>query len=1302
MHVAGQPVQIPIIHRNVTRVHFAACPIDLDRFIQENLEKVKLDRMDDVGNAFGALYNPGNALLSRQTQGRPMHEAYRGPVVAEWDAAVIDDGSFRTTRSTIASPLSQRGCYLIVASVPGQGEDSRNLLLLQDTAVVVKKLEEKELFWVVNAGDGAPIAGAELTHLVITSRWERRGHEPGERQHWAVETAVGKTDKEGVSLFRVPGKARPSYPHVITVARTPSGGMAFHGVTHWSHIRGGSVLLSGRRGAVFTDRPVYRPDQSVRFKLWVRDLRDGVYQSAAQGATVTVDVRDPRGGQVASRSLALDAHGGASDAFRLAKGCPLGMYRIDVRGVKLAGARFRVEEYKKPEFEVTVETRTDLARPGDRVEGMVRARYAFGAPVTQGRVTYRIFRQEYSHRHAAPGSWDWLYGPGYGRSHHAYDWFPWWRLWGPRPCSWSPWWGPAPAPERELVTEGTGDLGAGGELPFTVDTTRARQDHPDQDHLYTVEAQVVDRSRRTIEGSGQVKVTRQEFAVFVEADRGHYRPGQQVSLKIKAVTANDTPVAVPGKVTVTQVVYGGAGNADVTERPDRTFDLATDARGDLSLDLKLERSGHFKVAFETADSQKRPVIGATTVWVCGDDFEGAIHRFKALQILADQRTYRPGDVARLMISSDLRGATVLLSTRPDRWFVTSYRVVPLPDKSTIVELPIEKGDEPNVFVEATAVVGGQVHQDVLEVLVPPENGVMDLAVKPDKPRYRPGEKATVRLKATTPQGKPVKTQIALAAFDRSVLLIQPELAPDLRAHFWGEKRTHSIISSSTLSTRFDGTGPLRDPGRLSTGSPPQDRDGSWGRRGLVHWGSGDDETAGPPASFESSGGATEGKKDVRLTRRKLEPADPRPSGYSAWAGEGRGRPEPGEAPLVAAHFRSEFEDTAHWAPDLVTDDNGEATTTFSFPENLTTWRLRALAMAQDTRVGDGAGQAVTTKRFVARLQSPRFFVERDRVTLSVNLHNYLAADKKARVTLTVPAALMQIAARPTREVVVKAGGEARVDWDVSVKADGLATIEVEALTDEESDAVRMTFPVLIHGLEKTVSRTGLIRSTGPADDQDGLVGSAGTQPGGVEARRAGAVQHPAAREGRPGEPDRLVRGAAGSALVLVEQRHRIPRLDPQGDRGQGPQGRQGPVAGEVALEQPSPRDLLAFHQRHGALCIGADRVHASRRRGRAGLHAEGAVRRQAGEGGQGRPDPAPLAGQPAHAVRRAAGAGSARPAVRAAGEGGPLRLELPHDLHEGGGNLAGGARGQGRPDLLPPGSSRPDRDDPGIAAGRGA
>src|SRR5438093_10214150 len=147
------------------------------------------------------------------------------------------------------------------------------------------------------------------------------------------------------------------------------------------------------------------------------------------------------------------------------------------------------------------------------------------------------------------------------------------------------------------------------------------------------------------------------------------------------------------------------------------------------------------------------------------------------------------------------------------------------------------------------------------------------------------------------------------------------------------------------------------------------------------------------------------------------------------------------------------------------------------PEILTNWKIKVWAMGHGTKVGSGEADVVTRKNLIVRLQAPRFFVQKDEVVLSANVHNYLSAEKEVTASLELPGDILQPldGIQTTVKVKVPANSETRVDWRCKVLREGEAVVRMKALTDEESDATEMRLPSYVHGILKTQAVAGAIR-----------------------------------------------------------------------------------------------------------------------------------------------------------------------------------------------------------------------------------
>jgi hypothetical protein len=156
--------------------------------------------------------------------------------------------------------------------------------------------------------------------------------------------------------------------------------------------------------------------------------------------------------------------------------------------------------------------------------------------------------------------------------------------------------------------------------------------------------------------------------------------------------------------------------------------------------------------------------------------------------------------------------------------------------------------------------------------------------------------------------------------------------------------------------------------------------------------------------------------------------------------------------------RTNFANTASWISALTTAPDGTADVEFTLPESLTTWKVKAWTMGLGTKVGHAETEVVTTKDLLVRLRAPRFFVEKDEVVLSANVHNKLKTKKAVQVVLKLDGSVLEPLGESSHTVEIAAGAEHRVDWRVKVSHEGQAVIRMKALTDEESDAAQMSFP----------------------------------------------------------------------------------------------------------------------------------------------------------------------------------------------------------------------------------------------------
>jgi hypothetical protein len=341
--------------------------------------------------------------------------------------------------------------------------------------------------------------------------------------------------------------------------------------------------------------------------------------------------------------------------------------------------------------------------------------------------------------------------------------------------------------------------------------------------------------------------------------------------------------------------------------------------------------------------------------------------------------------------------------------------------------------------------------------------VLNVNLTPAQKDYRPGQTATLSVRLTDFDGKPFQGSAVISVYDRAVEYISGgSNVPEIRSFFWKWRRHHQSFHESSLARWFVNL--------LKKNETPMKPIGVFGNFIIT-------DTAGK----ESPVKLKKARSQVALEAGAARAPAPVENASEEKTGETdleANKETSADGDLVQPAVRSKFADTAFWSADITTNAKGMADVTFKMPENLTGWQAKVWAMGHGTRVGQGDATLVTRKDLIVRLQAPRFFVETDEVVLSANVHNYLRRSKSAKVTLELDGGCLELMKdqRQVRSVSVDADSEQRVDWRVRVIKEGEAVVRMLALTDEESDAIQMRFPVYVHGMLKQIPRSGVIRA----------------------------------------------------------------------------------------------------------------------------------------------------------------------------------------------------------------------------------
>jgi uncharacterized protein YfaS (alpha-2-macroglobulin family) len=1062
---AGEKATFEYRFRNADSVTFEAYRIksskllaDVKEYLKSNPKKLKWE-MTNLGNI-------GYRLVHEN------QKQYIGEKVAEWKRKLTPDKNHFDKQITVTSPISEAGAYLLSAKL-ADGNISRIVVWLNDTVIVKKQLDNKVMLFIADAATGAPVKNAKIDLFGYQQKYVGRKLTNAYSRQYDISTKEHEVTggDNGVMIFD-PDIMKHEYRWLITATDDKGrfGYLGFQSVWYGEDYK---RKYNKTKTFFISDRPVYRPGQKVNFKFWVRHTKyDSSDTSDFAGRVFSVEIRDSRNEKVYEKSTAADKFGGVAGNFTLKSGAALGNYHIFLK--QYGGGNFRVEEYKKPEYEVTVEAPKEPVKLGKRITAVIKAQYYFGAPVIEAKVKYKVLRTQYNKEWFPAGPWDWMYGNGYWWFAEDYEWFPGFRKWGC--CAPFPWWGARPQNPPEIVMENEVEIGKDGTVKVEIDSSVARELFGDSDQKYKIVAEVVDKSRRSIIGEGSVIAAEKPFKVTVWVNRGYYRVGDTVSANFAARTVDGKPVRGGGLLKLFRITYNSDGKPEESEV--QKWKLDTSEEGTASLQIKASEPGQYRLSYRVTDQKWNSIEGGYIFSICGSDKSWSASsekfRFNAIELINDKKTYSPGDKLNLMINTERSDSFVLLFLRPSNGFYPKPQIIHLKGKTLLEAIDIEKRDMPNFFIEALTVSDGKVHTVLKEILVPPEKRILNVEVLPldgekdkksgDTVRYRPGEKAKVKIRITDFFGKPLTSSAVVTVYDKAVEYISGgSNVSAIKPFFWKWRRNHTARTISNVQMYFHN---LLKKGELSMRNL-----GIFGNMTTNNLHSEDNKDSlrvrgRSPVIMKSMNFAMKTKSVMSDSIAGESVVDIAPVG-------GAGK--------TAVHVRTKFADTAYWSSSVTPDKDGVAEIEIDMPENLTTWKIRVWAMADGTKVGEGETEVITSKDLIVRLQSPRFFVEKDEVTLSAVVHNYLPAEQDAKISLKLGGDTLKLIdpSAVEQSAVIPKNGEVRINWQVKAVKEGEAVIQMSAVTGssglkQHSDAMEMKFPVLVHGILKQIPFTGSI------------------------------------------------------------------------------------------------------------------------------------------------------------------------------------------------------------------------------------
>jgi len=644
------------------------------------------------------------------------------------------------------------GQYVVVAT--GEtGSRSAAAITVSRLALLVKSDAEQAVAYVADLKSGAPIAGARVS----------AGH------------ASAVTDASGLARLPLRGGQGED------ISYTARAGDDFISLDTW---RDESAPEPYRLYA-FTDRPIYRPGDRVRFKGVLRKFE--FPKPTLSGPTsyrlpgqISLDftVTDEDGVEIYKARLTTNDQGSFAGEFPLPKVAQAGNYAMTTTIGDFTDTTFvTVASYLKPELQLSARPVKPQYVRGERAEVEVQATYYFGAPAADLELAWSLFRSI----HYPSSGLDAVYeyeGDGYGDD------------------------------GGELVSEGEGKTDAAGRLRLTLPSTlptgqEGEEENPYYDHVFQLQVWSTSEAGGSAETDTHYLVTRGRFSLMLSPDRYVLTPNEPAAVKVVTRDFAGHPVANQEVILALVTESAPARRGPVQRKTLASWKARTGKDGVATTSVTVPKAGDFILEAVARDAEQHTIATREHLWAAGGGYWDFGEGQGEISIVSDRKEYRAGGHVKLLVTSQHDGqALFCLEGR------RLYEVKPisLHRGANMVEFDLQPEYLPSVYVWIGQVYDKQLHQAEEEILISLESKRLTVKVQPAKPEYRPGQTATCAVQVTDFQGRPVQAEVAIGVVDEAIYALAEDTLEDAADYFYAHDYNHVRTDFAPESYYLGGDG----------------------------------------------------------------------------------------------------------------------------------------------------------------------------------------------------------------------------------------------------------------------------------------------------------------------------------------------------------------------------------------------------------------------------------------------------------------------------------------------------------------
>lgn len=682
------------------------------------------------------------------------------PALTWQNVSTRDDGNGQKVIETIIPPELRPGLYVLNLSVKGRLYDQLFLVVSNNTLVV--KEDGDEIFvWLTNI-NGANVADAEIR--VYSSDGEK--------------IREGTTDENGIYKVSIPQGEQPELVFARVREKDKPVDIAIAGFDGWNSrfpydYNDRSYLLPEGQPYLlytYTERPIYKPGQTVNYKIIVRKDADIKYSLPETGYPVTVRVLDARKNKIETFELFTNDFGTVNSSVNIPAEAMLGLYTIEteVDGV-IQQTSFQVEDYRKPDYQINItslqpEKENKFVR-GEEIRMDVNVSYYFGEPLANTKLDVDFFVA----------------------------------------------WPVSTKINSPVVTDENGNATLIFNAPYDEEQADYYGERNFRKQFIRMEVTANDGSNQTVAGVYNFQVYPSSEIMDLTTTGYYFEPGKAIAITAQVADLFDNPIA--GR-NLTLTAHTWNRTTFEFDHAEQTISLTTDEKGIAKQEIKLN-SGYHKLVLSGEDSLGHKTESTKWIYVFKNKNDW-FYRIQEEQLLisAEKESYKPYERASFAIESTFSGPALITF---ERGSVINSKLIELTAPLTIFETEIIPEHAPNVYVTVNAwqAASENVHRyrywysaqteadsylrlAKTQIAVDASMKELDINITTNQQTYEPGEQVSATIQVKDTAGNPVAAELSLAVVDEAIFGLADDSSVDIFDAFYGPRR-HTVETSDSMA-----------------------------------------------------------------------------------------------------------------------------------------------------------------------------------------------------------------------------------------------------------------------------------------------------------------------------------------------------------------------------------------------------------------------------------------------------------------------------------------------------------------------